>query len=211
MFEGLRLRELKDVSNVVTFKFVKKGDILIEEEVLCIVVSGKFSIKEGDDSIIAEEGHSIGDPPLRAFFSNYTSPTATPTNLNISQFERMAAASEVSAEAMEDSLVIKITHSSLQQLLKVNSRVLNGILRTLLINMRDCTLLRNSRANDTNKKAQSVAEEDSALHGILKRHVMNAKTQEGSNGFSGKNSYINNSSNLQKCIKFNNNFPQIVL
>ena len=201
LFEGLRLRELKDVSNVVTFKFVKKGDILIEEEVLCIVVSGKFSIKEGDDSIIAEEGHSIGDPPLRAFFSNYTSPTATPTNLNISQFERMAAASKVSAEAMEDSLVIKITHISLQQLLKVNSRVLNGILRTLLINMRDCTLLRNSRVNGTNKKAQSVAEEDSALHGILKRHVRNAKTQEGSNGFSGKNSYINNSSNLQKCIK----------
>lgn len=113
----------------------------------------------------------------------------------------MAAASKVSAEAMEDSLVIKITHISLQQLLKVNSRVLNGILRTLLINMRDCTLLRNSRVNGTNKKAQSVAEEDSALHGILKRHVMNAKTQEGSNGFSGKNSYINNSSNLQKCIK----------
>ena len=68
LFEGLRLRELKDVSNVVTFKFVKKGDILIEDHVLCIVVSGKFSIKEGDNSIIAEAGHSIGDPPLKSIF-----------------------------------------------------------------------------------------------------------------------------------------------
>ena len=194
LFQGLRLRELRDVAENVSFEYISKGNYLAHEEVLHIVVKGKFSIKEGDNDIIAVEGQSIGDPPLRAFFSSYSSPTATPTNFE-EHLPSILPATTILAEAAEDSLVIKITHASLQKLLKVNSRVLNGILRTLLINVRECNLLRKT------KKTIDVPDEDMALHGILQRHVQNAQIKNQSLRFSSVANSLSNTSSLQKCIK----------
>ena len=104
-------------------------------------------------------------------------------------------ATTILAEAAEDSLVIKITHASLQKLLKVNSRVLNGILRTLLINVRECNLLRKT------KKTIDVPDEDMALHGILQRHVQNAQIKNQSLRLSSVANSLSNTSSLQKCIK----------
>ena len=207
LFQGLRLRELRDVAENVSFEYISKGNYLAHEEVLHIVVKGKFSIKEGDNDIIAVEGQSIGDPPLRAFFSSYSSPTATPTNFE-EHLPSILPATTILAEAAEDSLVIKITHASLQKLLKVNSRVLNGILRTLLINVRECNLLRKT------KKTIDVPVEDMALHGILQRHVQNAQIKNQSLRLSSVANSLSNTSSLQKCIKlYNSQFfsfrPQI--
>ena len=194
LFQGLRLRELRDVAENVSFEYVTKGKYLAHEEVLHIIVKGRFSIKEGDNYITAAEGQSIGDPPLRAFFSSYSSPTATPTNFE-EHLQSISPATTILAKAVEDSLVIKITHASLQKLLKVNSRVLNGILRTLLINVRECNLLRKT------KKTIDTPDEDMALHGILQRHVQNAQIKNQSLRLPNVANTVNNSSSLQKCIK----------
>jgi CRP-like cAMP-binding protein len=187
LFEGLRLRELKEVAAVVDLYCVKKGDSIRDYGTkLFIIVRGEFIVKEGEIVNVAKQGDSIGEPPMSSFFSSLLPSIgmasgnrdddgdASPTLL----FDRSdTGLFEISASAMKDSVVIELTHSALENLLRDNSRVLHGILRTLLIRLRECTLARlkekGARAArlDGGVDLEERDTHDEMLHFVLKRHV----------------------------------------
>ncbi len=195
LFQGLRLKELNEVAAVVTTLSVKKGDVLsYDDEKIYIIVSGKFRVKEGESSMEATTGQSIGEPPLSSFFSTFLPPMSSPTNTSRNLSREMVNTYEGSAKALTNCLVLQLTHAALGVLLTENSRVLQGILRTLLLGLRDCVLLQLRGKGE-------IQDSDVALQGILKRHVLNAKNMEQKSPRELAQPGFVAGSKLAKCIK----------